>query len=58
MRYDITTLTSSKFSVSLANQAQWKQTPAMLVISLVGYTVNYFAFQRFPQTVQVSNALS
>src|SRR5437588_11461903 len=46
------------FFVLLANQAQWKQAPAMLVISLLGYTVNYYSVGRFPGTLQVANALA
>ncbi|KAF3202418.1 hypothetical protein TWF192_004986 [Orbilia oligospora] len=46
------------FFVLLANQARWKQAPAMLVISLVGYTVNYFSQGRFPHTPQVANGLA
>ncbi|KAF3907704.1 hypothetical protein AA313_de0207806 [Arthrobotrys entomopaga] len=46
------------FFVLLANQARWKQAPAMLVISLVGYTVNFFSADRFPHTPQVANGLA
>ncbi|KAJ6261117.1 hypothetical protein Dda_3782 [Drechslerella dactyloides] len=46
------------FFVLLANQARWKQAPAMLVISLLGYTVNYFSADRFPNTPQVANGLA
>ncbi|KAF3921985.1 hypothetical protein ABW20_dc0104521 [Dactylellina cionopaga] len=46
------------FFVLLANQARWKQAPAMLVISLLGYTVNYFSADRFPHTPQVANGLA
>ncbi|KAK6536759.1 hypothetical protein TWF281_000975 [Arthrobotrys megalospora] len=46
------------FFVLLANQARWKQAPAMLVISLLGYTVNYFSQGRFPHTPQVANGLA
>ncbi|KAK6355069.1 hypothetical protein TWF696_004194 [Orbilia brochopaga] len=46
------------FFVLLANQARWKQAPAMLVISLLGYTVNYFSAGRFPSTPQVANGLA
>ncbi|EWC46708.1 hypothetical protein DRE_03953 [Drechslerella stenobrocha 248] len=46
------------FFVLLANQARWKQAPAMLVISLLGYTVNYFSAGRFPYTPQIANGLA
>ncbi|KAK6520920.1 hypothetical protein TWF506_001159 [Arthrobotrys conoides] len=46
------------FFVLLANQARWKQAPAMLIISLLGYTVNYFSQGRFPHTPQVANGLA
>ncbi|KAF3902486.1 hypothetical protein ABW21_db0203127 [Orbilia brochopaga] len=46
------------FFVLLANQARWKQAPAMIIISLLGYTVNYFSADRFPNTPQVANGLA
>ncbi|KAK6351357.1 hypothetical protein TWF718_004520 [Orbilia javanica] len=46
------------FFVLLANQARWKQAPAMLIISLLGYTVNYFSQGRFPHTPQIANGLA
>lgn len=39
------------------NQAKWKQMPAMTVIALVGYVVNYHSAQFFTANAQVSNAL-
>lgn len=39
------------------NQAKWHQAPAMLVIALAGYVVNYFSARRFVGNTQVSNTL-
>ncbi|KAF2250381.1 DUF1212-domain-containing protein [Trematosphaeria pertusa] len=39
------------------NQAKWKQMPAMLVIALIGYVVNYHSSQFFTGNAQVSNTL-
>lgn len=46
------------FSLSVVNQAKWKQIPMMLVISFSGYVVNYFAAKRFESSTQVSCALA
>lgn len=45
------------FSLSVVNQAKWKQIPMMLVISFAGYVVNYFGAKRFASSTQVSCAL-
>lgn len=45
------------FSLSVVNQAKWKQIPMMLVISLGGYVVNYFSSKRFASSTQISCAL-
>ncbi|RJE21314.1 pheromone-regulated membrane protein [Aspergillus sclerotialis] len=45
------------FSLSVVNQAKWKQIPMMLVISFGGYVVNYFGSKRFSGSTQVSCAL-
>ncbi|KUJ18322.1 DUF1212-domain-containing protein [Mollisia scopiformis] len=37
------------------NQAKWKQTPVMLLISFAGYIVNFFTSKRFPSSAQLSN---
>ncbi|CZR53021.1 probable PRM10 Pheromone-regulated protein [Phialocephala subalpina] len=37
------------------NQAKWKQTPVMLVISFAGYIVNFFTAKKFPSSAQLSN---
>jgi uncharacterized membrane protein YjjB (DUF3815 family) len=39
------------------NQAKYKQIPAMLVISLIGYVVNFHTSQYFTGNAQVSNTL-
>lgn len=44
-------------SLSIVNQAKWKQIPMMLVISFSGYVVNYFASKRFESSTQISCAL-
>jgi uncharacterized membrane protein YjjP (DUF1212 family) len=41
----------------IINQAKWKQTPVMLIISFVGYIVNYFSARKFPSAPQISNTL-
>lgn len=41
----------------IINQAKWKQIPAMTVISLMGYVVNYHSSQYFKSNAQVSNTL-
>lgn len=37
------------------NQAKWKQTPVMLIISFAGYIVNFFTAKKFPSSAQLSN---
>ncbi|KAI9732877.1 MAG: hypothetical protein M1834_003817 [Cirrosporium novae-zelandiae] len=44
--------------LAIINQAKWKQTPIMLFISLVGYTVNFFSTRLFSSNTQVSNAIA
>lgn len=39
------------------NQAKFKQIPSMLVISLIGYVVNFHSSQYFTKNAQVSNTL-
>lgn len=39
------------------NQAKWKQAPAMLLISLGGYLVNFHSSKHFKGNAQVSNTL-
>lgn len=41
----------------IINQAKWKQVPVMLLISMVGYIVNYFSALKFPSSAQISNTL-
>lgn len=41
----------------IVNQAKWKQTPMMLLISLLGYCVSSFSSQAFKGNSQVSNTL-
>lgn len=43
--------------VAIINQANWKQMPAMLVISLAGYVVNWHAGEFFRGASTVSNTL-
>lgn len=43
--------------VAIINQANWKQMPAMLVISLSGYVVNWHAGEFFKGASTVSNTL-
>lgn len=42
----------------IINQAKWRQMPLMLVISFVGYLVNYFSALRFAGNAQVSSAFA
>ncbi|RDW82906.1 putative PRM10 [Coleophoma crateriformis] len=44
-------------SLTIINQAKWKQTPVMLFISFAGYIVNYYSAIRFPSSAQLSNTL-
>lgn len=41
----------------IINQAKWKQTPVMLLISCSGYVVNFFTSKRFPSNAQLSQTL-
>ncbi|KAK6329661.1 hypothetical protein TWF696_003534 [Orbilia brochopaga] len=43
--------------LNILNQGKWKQLPVTLGISILGYTVNFFATRRFPTNVQLANAL-
>ncbi|KAI9742296.1 MAG: hypothetical protein M1818_004196 [Claussenomyces sp. TS43310] len=47
------------FTLCLAyiNHAKWKQMPIMLIISMVGYTINFFSTKKFPSNAQLSNTL-
>jgi uncharacterized membrane protein YjjB (DUF3815 family) len=37
------------------HQAKWKQVPAMVIIAIVGYIVNFLSAQKFPSSPQISN---
>ncbi|KFY31526.1 hypothetical protein V493_01028 [Pseudogymnoascus sp. VKM F-4281 (FW-2241)] len=41
----------------IINQAKWKQTPVMLLISCSGYVVNFFTTKRFGSNAQLSQTL-
>ncbi|KFY49340.1 hypothetical protein V495_00627 [Pseudogymnoascus sp. VKM F-4514 (FW-929)] len=41
----------------IINQAKWKQTPVMLLISCTGYVVNFFTSKRFSSNAQLSQTL-
>ena len=41
----------------MINQAKWKQTPVMIIISFTGYIVNFFSAKRFASNIQIANAL-
>jgi uncharacterized membrane protein YjjP (DUF1212 family) len=41
----------------IINQAQWKQTPVMLVMALAGYCVNSYTTKYFASNTQISNML-
>lgn len=43
--------------VAIINQAEWKQMPAMLLISISGYVVNWHAGNFFKGASTVSNTL-
>ncbi|KAH8808013.1 hypothetical protein F5884DRAFT_351414 [Xylogone sp. PMI_703] len=43
--------------LAIINQAKWKQTPMMLLISFIGYVVNFFSTKAFPSSAQISNTL-
>lgn len=39
------------------NQAKWTQMPVMVVISFMGYIVNFFSGRLFPSNMQIANAM-
>ena len=39
------------------NQGKWKQMPAMVIIALTGYVVNFYSAQRFVGNSQIANTL-
>lgn len=41
----------------IINQAKWKQTPVMIIISFSGYMVNFFTSRQFPSNSQISQTL-
>jgi uncharacterized membrane protein YjjP (DUF1212 family) len=41
----------------IINQAKYKQMPSMLIISLIGYVVNFHSSQYFKKNAQVANTL-
>jgi uncharacterized membrane protein YjjB (DUF3815 family) len=41
----------------IINQAKWKQTPVMLIISFAGYVVNFFSAKKFSSSPQISSTL-
>jgi uncharacterized membrane protein YjjB (DUF3815 family) len=41
----------------IINQAKWKQTPVMLIISFVGYIVNFYSARKFSSSPQISSTL-
>lgn len=41
----------------IINQGKWSKTPAMLVISLIGWLANYFSLQRFSANAPIAQAL-
>lgn len=43
--------------VALANQAKASQVPAMVIISFVGYIVNFFSARVFASNIQIANAM-
>ncbi|KAK9768941.1 putative Threonine/serine exporter-like N-terminal domain-containing protein [Seiridium cardinale] len=45
------------FCLTYVNQAKWKQMPVMIVIAMVGYVVNYFLTQKFPNSSQICNTI-
>ncbi|KAH8159163.1 hypothetical protein CIB48_g9082 [Xylaria polymorpha] len=47
------------FTICLAivNQAKWKQLPVMVLISFIGYLVNFFSSPRFTAAPQIANTL-
>ncbi|OCL10393.1 DUF1212-domain-containing protein, partial [Glonium stellatum] len=44
-------------SLIVINQAKWSQAPAMLLLSLAGYLVNFHSSKHFKGNAQVSNTL-
>jgi uncharacterized membrane protein YjjP (DUF1212 family) len=45
------------FCYVIVNQAQWRQIPAMLIITMAGWIVNHFSAERFPTVQSLPNAL-
>ncbi|KAI0435673.1 hypothetical protein F4803DRAFT_295747 [Xylaria telfairii] len=47
------------FTICLAvvNQAKWKQLPIMVLISFIGYLVNFFSSPKFKAAPQIANTL-
>ncbi|KAI2642258.1 DUF1212-domain-containing protein [Xylaria nigripes] len=43
--------------LAIVNQAKWKQIPVMLMISFVGYIVNFFSTPKFSAAPQIANTL-
>jgi uncharacterized membrane protein YjjP (DUF1212 family) len=41
----------------IISQGKWKKTPAMVILSLIGWTVNYFSAQRFTANAQIAQTL-
>lgn len=41
----------------IINQGKWTKTPAMLILSLIGWLVNHFSSQRFAANAQIAQAL-
>ena len=41
----------------IINQGKWKKVPAMVILSLMGWTVNYFSAQRFSANTQIAQTL-
>lgn len=44
-------------SLTIINQATWKQTPMMILLAFIGYIVTFFSSRRFPSNAQISNTL-
>ncbi|KAI0485564.1 hypothetical protein F4859DRAFT_387895 [Xylaria cf. heliscus] len=43
--------------LAVVNQAKWKQLPVMVVISFIGYLVNYYSSPKFKAAPQIANTL-
>ncbi|KFY11133.1 hypothetical protein V492_04631 [Pseudogymnoascus sp. VKM F-4246] len=41
----------------IINQGKWKKVPAMVILSLMGWTVNYFSAQRFNANTPIAQTL-